>query len=95
MALSTSLNIDERINRIAKGREATVVSGILKPMVDEQVTKIVGKMLSQYRAGGITHDQLLGWCAEISALDQLMRDLERIHKQGVAALDQERGGSHA
>lgn len=80
-----ALTADQRIERISRGREATVASGLLRPIIDRQVEKVLSELCRSYQAGDTPHDLLVGGIAEITALRELLYELERIHKQGVAA----------
>jgi hypothetical protein len=73
------------MDRMARGREATVASGIIQPMVEAAIESTLNMLCRAYKDGTLTHDILLGGIAEISALKGLLGHLERLHKQGIAA----------
>lgn len=82
-------SIDEKIDQIAKGREAAIVAGLLRPVIEDKIETVLRNLIAQYRALTASHDFLVGAVAEISALRGLIDDLERIHKKGIRALDTE------
>lgn len=88
MERGTTLSADQAIERMHRGREATVASGLLRPMVDAEIQRVTARLCNEYAAGTASHDLLVGGIAEITALRRLMADLERIHNKGVAAAEQ-------
>ena len=81
----TSTIADQRIERIREGREASLASGLIRPLVDKKIDETLKLLVSRYRDGDVTHDELLGKTAEISALMGLLSDLETVHRRGVRA----------
>lgn len=79
------------LNRMHEGRHATVIAGLVKPYIDNKVTLLVHEMCNAYRSREATHEFLLGKTAEVTALLNLMADLERAYKLGVNASKQEIG----
>lgn len=84
---------DEHLQRMETGRQATIISGLVKPYIDNKIASIVHEMAGAYRNREATHDFLLGRTAEITALLNMMSDLERAYKLGVKASHQELGGN--
>ena len=84
---------DDRLLRMEHGRQATIISGLVKPYVDSKISFLVQEMAAKYRTGEANHDFLLGRTAEITALLNMMSDLERLYKVGVKAANQELGNA--
>lgn len=76
---------DHNIERIAKGREAAIMAGLLKPLIDRKISEHLIALVTRYRSGDITHDGLVGGIAAISAFMGILSELETIQKQGIAA----------
>lgn len=82
--------MDERnLELIADGRTATVVAGAIKVFVDDKIRENVTLLTAIYRNGKIDHDQLVGKVAEITALLDLMSDLESVALRGDVAAARE------
>lgn len=82
--------MDERnLELIEDGRRATIVAGAIKGTVDNKIREHVTLLTAIYRNGKIDHDQLVGKVAEITALLDLMSDLESIAQRGDVAAARE------
>ncbi len=79
------------IELIEAGREATLVRAAIKSVVDEQVTVAVSHLMSMYRQGSIDHDMLVGKVAEITAMDNLLAELESRERRAETAAQKELG----
>ena len=71
--------------------EARTVEAAIKETVDEMMRVTVTKLMHIYRAGKIDHDMLVGGVAELTALDNLMSNLESKQVRGIAASQKEYG----
>lgn len=81
----------QRLERIERGKQANMAASfILEPILESQ-QKVLQKMISAYRAGKADHGTLLGGIAEMTALDNLITELNNAQTQGEAALKQEFG----
>lgn len=79
----------QRIQRIEKGRQAVQAAAFLLEPILESREKVLKKMIAAYRGGTVTHDLLLGGVAEITALDNLVTELNNAQTQGEVAAAQE------
>lgn len=79
----------DRLDTIEQGKRATVVKGVVDEYVSYQVGKITSRLVAAYRGGSLTHDQILGGIAEISALFTLVNDLASEQRAGESAMKQE------
>lgn len=79
------------IDAIEEGAAATAVAGAIKSTVDEKMREKVTLLMSYYRGGKIDHDMLVGGVAEITALADLMSDLENKALRGEVAAKREFG----
>jgi hypothetical protein len=89
MALGTTHSADKQLDMIAKGRDAVIVAGLMRPFIDLKVEQLIQLAIRDYRNKNLTHDGMIGTIAEISALKGLLTDLERTHKAGVAVMEKE------
>ena len=87
--MENGTTLDQRIDKIAKGREASLMAGLLKPLIDRKISENVLGLVAQYRSENLHHDLMIGRVAAISTLMGLMSELEAVHKQGLNALERE------
>lgn len=85
----TDTTLDQRVDKIAKGREASLIAGLLKPLIDKKISENLLLLVTQYRSGDVTYQDMLGRVASISTLMGMMSELEAVHKQGLNALERE------
>lgn len=79
----------QRLERIERGRQAVQAAAfILEPIMESQ-NKILRRMINAYRSGKADHASLLGGIAEITALDNLITELNNAQTQGEIAAQQE------
>jgi len=83
------------LEKIERGRDASLMGGIVKPYIDEKVTIQIRRLVQLYRGGQYTHDMLVGGIAHIAGLLMLLEDLEAIYRQGVVASEKEFGDGRA
>lgn len=89
LANAIQIEQSQRLERIERGRLATqAASFILEPIMESQ-NKVLRKLINAYRAGKADHDTILGGIAEITALDNLITELNNAQTQGEAAAEQE------
>lgn len=81
----------DRIDRMERGRIATISSGFLLEPIQEARNNIIQRLVNLYRAGETSHDTILGGIAEIAALDGLMHAMEVEIRQGNVAAAKEYG----
>lgn len=79
----------QRLHRIEKGKQAVQAAAFLLEPILESREKALKKMIAAYRGGTVTHDLLLGGIAEITALDNLVTELNNAQTQGEAAAERE------
>lgn len=85
---------ERNIEAIDEGRQATVIAGAIREYVDERMREHVIALMSMYRNGAvgvISHDMLIGKVAEITALSDLLSDLENTARRGETAARREFG----
>lgn len=76
----------ERMDRMEAGRTATLALGILREPVEAYREKVLNRLIACYRSGMTDHDTILGGIAELTALDNLIKDMQNtVHKGNVAA----------
>jgi len=76
---------NERIERIERGRNATIAQGFILQPVQEARNNIILRLVAQYRSGTASHDAILGGIAEIAALDNLLAYMKNTQQQGNVA----------
>jgi ribosomal protein L17 len=85
---------ERNIEAIDAGREATVIAGAIRGYVDDQIRQHLVSLMSMYRnvaVRPVDHDQILGKVAEITALSDLISDLENVARRGDTAARREFG----
>ena len=81
----------ENINKIERGRAASVALDMVTEFLSEQRTSIIAKLISNYRGSSLTHDQIMGAVGELTALSNLESDLSSAQRQGYTASEMEFG----
>lgn len=84
---------EDNLDKMARGREAGVVDALVRPIILEKVSQIVLQMCAYYRGGTLTNDYSRGKIAEISALQDLISQLDSEQRQGDAAAQKEMGNA--
>ena len=79
----------QRLQRIERGKQAVMAATFILEPIMESREKILKRLMAHYRAGTATHDLLLGGIAEMTALDNLVTELNNAQTQGEAAAEQE------
>lgn len=79
----------QRLQRIERGKQAVMAAAFLLEPIMESREKVLKRLMMAYRGGTITHDMLLGGVAEMTALDNLVSELNNAQTQGEAAAQQE------
>jgi len=85
---------EKRLNRLDtmdRGREAGFALAVVVPLINTRITNYVQQLAGMYRGGEYTHDQLLGKVAEITAMLNLISDLESAQRIGDTAAQKELG----
>ncbi len=85
---------ERNIELMEEGRQATVVAGAVRGYVDDRMRERVIELIAMYRngaVGAISHDMLIGKVAEITALSDLLSDLETVARRGDVAARREFG----
>ena len=72
---------NERIERIERGRNATIAQGFILQPIQEARENIILRLVAQYRSGAANHDVILGGIAEIAALDGLLAFLKNTQQR--------------
>lgn len=80
---------DQRIERIERGKQAVMAASFIIEPIMASREKALRRMINAYRGGTVTHDMLLGGIAEITALDNLITELNNAQTQGEIAAEQE------
>jgi len=81
----------ERMDTMEDGREASIVASIVVPLINTRITNYVQQLAAMYRGGQYNHDSLLGKVAEITAMLNLIADLESKQRRGDVAAQKEMG----
>lgn len=74
-----------------QGRDATVIASLVKPYLDERLSRLIAKLASLYRSGQTDFPALLGTTAQITFCLDMMSDLEGRVRKGSLAAQQEFG----
>lgn len=93
----TSRNLDnaiqieqtQRLQRIEQGKQAVMAAAFILEPIMQRRDLILKRLIMAYRAGKADHDTMLGGIAEITALDNLVTELNNVQTQGEIASQQE------
>jgi hypothetical protein len=80
---------DERMQRMAVGRQAAAIHGLLRPFLDHRMQTIISLMAANYRNGNADYPFLLGSAAQLTLCLDLLAELERRVSRGNAAAKEE------
>ena len=80
-----------RFDAMDAGRDAALVSSVIVPLINSRITTYIQQLAGLYRGGQLGHDMLLGKVAEITAMLNLIADLEGAQRQGDIAAEKELG----
>jgi len=86
---------EANIAKMEAGREASFISSHVKPYVMARIDVIMEQMVGYYRSGTMPHDLLVGKVGEITALLDMISNLESAERQGDYAAQQEIGNAEA
>lgn len=81
----------DRADAIDRGRQATLVEAVVTPYISERVAKVTQKLVAAYRSGDLTEQLMTGSIGEITALQDLLRELEHDQRLGIGAAEKEYG----
>lgn len=65
---------EQRLERMAAGREANALLGILRPYIDDRLSILVQKLAAEYRNRTAEYPVLLGTAAQIAGLLDLLSE---------------------
>lgn len=88
MARKHDPNLADDIDR---GRRAAVAQGVVTPFIEERIVKINKKLVNQYRSGELTQQLMIGSIGELSALSDLIQELEHAQRIAIGASEKEYG----
>lgn len=80
---------DKHIDDINKAQSAFTVMQVAGPHIDRQINKVLTNLCTEYRNKTVNHTSLIGGIAQIEALNQLKRDLQRDIETGRKAAKEE------
>lgn len=83
---------DLRMQSMQKGREASIIAGLVGPYLNDQISNLVAKMAATYRSGQMDYQTLLGAAAQITFCLDLMSHLESQVRQADHATKEELDG---
>jgi hypothetical protein len=73
------------------GMNAAVIASIVTPYIQDRITSTVSFLTQAYRGQQLTHDIMLGSIAQISALQDIISNLESTQRQSELAAKRELG----
>jgi hypothetical protein len=86
----------DNIAQIEHGRQATAIGAAIQVYVDDRMRSLVTDLMAIYRNGAmgpISHDMLIGKVAEITAMADMMSDLDNAGLRGDIAANREFGNA--
>lgn len=93
MVINSHSTRDQNLIKIEEARRASAIFGITHTYVNEVISRTVHQMVSGYRNGSASYEFLLGKTAEITALMNLLSDLEASQRKGSEAAKKEFGNA--
>lgn len=83
---------EARMQAMQRGREASIIGGLIGPYLNDKVTIIISRMASSYRSGQIDYTTLLGAAAQVTLCLDIISDLESRGRQAETATQEELNG---
>lgn len=83
--------MDEDLDEVEDGREASIIKSTLSPYVRERIDNLIRVAVSEYRGSLVTYERLLGTVAEISSLLFLLDNLTTREEKGNRAMERIHG----
>lgn len=77
---------------IEEGQRAGVIQDAMLPYVQQAKAELVARLVAMYRSGDTAHDRVVGAMGELTALDNLIQELEYKRRQGFVAQEKEYAG---
>lgn len=79
----------EMLDRITDGKHAAATLAFLQAPILELREQTITHLINSYRAGKTEHDRLVGAVAELTALDNIIRRMENLQRQGEISAEME------
>lgn len=77
------------LERIEEGHEAGVIQNVVAPYVIQAKYDLMQRLITMYRSGDTSHDRIVGVMGELTALDNLVQELEYKRRQGYVSQEKE------
>ena len=86
-----SLSQQDRIDAIQKGSDASRIEALLAPYIQQEIMMRISHLTAAYRSDTLSHDKMIGMIGAISALQEIMSNLDSIQRQAIQAAEKEYG----
>lgn len=86
---------ERNLSDMDEGQRAGHIHAQFHDFLAERVGTIVGMMVSEYRAGDMSHDKMVGNIAEIACIHSIINELEVRERRGIMAREREFGNGKA
>lgn len=80
---------EERPQIIERGRQAVLIESVTGEFIASQEARLVTDLVRQYRGGTLSHDKMVGAVGGITALRDLVTELESEQRRATTAFQQE------
>jgi hypothetical protein len=76
---------------IQKGADASRIESLLGPYIQQEIMTRISHLTAAYRSDTLSHDKMVGMVGAISALQEVMSNLDSIQRQAIQAAEREYG----
>jgi hypothetical protein len=76
---------------LQKGSDAARIEMLLGPFIQNEISMRISHLTAAYRSDTLSHDKMVGMIGAISALQEIMSNLDSIQRQAIQAAEREYG----
>lgn len=80
-----------REDTIQRGADAARIEMLLGPYIQNEIMMRISHLTAAYRSDDLSHDKMVGMIGAISALQEIMSNLDSIQRQAIQAAEREYG----
>ena len=76
---------------LKKGSDAARIEALLGPYIQQEIMLRINHLTAAYRSDTLSHDKMVGMIGAISALQEVMSNLDSVQRQAIQAAEKEYG----
>lgn len=76
---------------LKKGSDAARIEALLGPYIQQEIMLRISHLTAAYRSDTLSHDKMVGMIGAISALQEVMSNLDSVQRQAIQAAEKEYG----